>query len=97
MTMEGEQCNSTFIKSDNFGFPISHNCTCNNCKSMCDNSFNFSSSHSAMEGFNYWLVLGVYVGIVVATLGINFIRKYMKKDRLRSRSLSLNSGHLLSD
>lgn len=64
---------------------------------MCDNSFQFASSHSAMEGFNYWLVLGVYVGIIVATLGINFIRTYMKKERKRSRSLSLNSSHLLSD
>lgn len=95
--MKGEACNSTFSKVDNFGFPISHNCTCNNCKSMCDNSFQFSSSHSAMEGFDYWLVLGVYVGIILATLGINFMRGYMKKDRQRSRSLSLNSSHLLKD
>jgi hypothetical protein len=64
---------------------------------MCKNDFDFGKKKSAMEGFNYLLVLGVYIGIVLATLVINFIRQYMKKERNRSRSISLNSSQLLKD
>ena len=52
------------------------NCSCNNCESSCDSKDGFIYYDSGVfEGFDLWLVLGVWIGVIGVAGGVTFYRK----------------------
>ena len=73
---------------DDYGFVINRNCSCNTCDSSCSKDSNVALYQptgilvlfmlGVMEGFNTWLVIGVWLGVVVAVALITGVRYYLK-------------------
>lgn len=61
------------------GFEITEPCSCNNCDLSCAADDYLYEPTGVFEGFNTWLVISVWVGVIVMAAGITVIRKYCKK------------------
>lgn len=61
------------------GFEITETCSCNNCDLSCAADDYLYEPTGVFEGFNTWLVISVWVGVIVMAAGITVIRKYCKK------------------
>ena len=55
------------------------NCSCNTCEEACTSDGFTYYEPPVMEGFNVWLVVGVYAGVGVVTVGLTVFRHFWAK------------------
>lgn len=85
-------CNQKFYMKDQYGYPISKNCTCNNCDTACGATADLElilHPMDVMEGFDTTLIIVFYCAVIAETLICLLGRRYFKGDRTRGKSKDL--------
>lgn len=83
-------CNETFNGTDQYGYPIGKNCTCNNCESSCSTTKALAiPPMDVMDSFNPVVIIAFYCAAVAETLICLFMRRFFKNDRKRKNSRGL--------
>lgn len=62
------------------GFEITNACSCNNCDLSCDAEDYLYVEASVFEGFNTWIVFGVWGGVLLLAATITIIRRLRKPE-----------------
>lgn len=72
-----DKCDIDVIDGNIRGYTNNTECSCNSCDGRCD--YNIDASVSFMNGVNVWLIVGCYIFVLVATLGLFFYKKSTEK------------------
>lgn len=94
LTLHG--CNETFYLMDQYGYPVSKNCTCNNCETACGATADLDSiiqPMNVMDGFDSTVVIAFYCAVVAETIICMIGRRFFKGDRKRKESRNLFVGN----
>lgn len=90
VTLHG--CNETFWQADQYGYPVTKNCTCNNCDTACGATADLDyiiKPMDVMDGFNSTVIIAFYCAIVAETLLCLLARHFFKGERKRKESRNL--------
>lgn len=88
VTLHG--CNETYYLKDQYGYPISKNCTCNNCETACGTSQDIIiPDMDVMDGFDSTVIIAFYCALVGETLVCLISRRFFKSERKRKNSRGL--------